>query len=556
MQSYFPRVYNTDGEFSLRLTIHRAVFFVLLFLLVAAQPVSNFMMSGMEILLAVNWLLEWDMRRKWANAKKSGTLPMLVAFLVLMGVHLLWLLSTSNMDYGWNDIFKKLPLVAIPLVLLTSLPPTRKQLEFIFLGFVTSVAVASVVGLIRYFTITDLPYRQIVPFISHIRFSLNVCLAIIIVVLFLAKRATGKPQWADPLWWTCVALLILFLTILLKIRSFTALVLLFVTSALMIAIFWRRMPSALFRKAVLSAFLLLTVAIVSLSAVMVHQYYSPVCLMQKPLPAYTLNGNPYTHNPDGIVENGNVVDNYVCEVELRRHWPEVSNTDIDAITPNGYAVYPTLIRYLNGLGTTKDSVGIMMLSPEDVDAIERGVANPVYLRGSSIRQMYYVMLFEYENYRRWGCVKDFTMLERLELWHNAWRVFLKHPLLGVGTGDVFDACRAQLIADESPINDTKKHPHNQYLSFLVAFGLTGFVAIVVAFVWALRRGKMLQMPAAAAYFIIVLISFLSEDTLETLAGCVFATLSCCLFQHYRLQCWKPMGLGLERGEELSKKLGS
>ena len=64
LQAYFPSVTREDGSFSLRLTIHSAISFVLLFLLMASQPVSNFMMSGMEILLAVNWLLEWDMRAK------------------------------------------------------------------------------------------------------------------------------------------------------------------------------------------------------------------------------------------------------------------------------------------------------------------------------------------------------------------------------------------------------------------------------------------------------------------------------------------------------------
>ena len=232
---------------------------------------------------------------------------------------------------------------------------------------------------------------------------------------------------------------------------------------------------------------------------------------------------------DCLIEKvGNYINNYICQAELEREWAKRSTMGLYDTTQNDYTVYPTLLRYLNALGTTKDSVGMTLLGDDDIRAIEHGIANPVYVSGSSLRKMYYVMFFEYECYRSFGAVKDFTMLQRFELWRNAWKVFRSNPLFGTGTGDVVDACHQQLADSQSPLQGTYKHAHNQYLTFLVTFGIIGFAIITAFFVYALRRQRLLRVPAVLAFVCIVLISFITEDTLETLAGCVFSTLFLCL----------------------------
>lgn len=506
---------------------------MLLFLLAGSQAVSNYMMSALEILLGVNWLLECDYRRKFSTIRHKDYLALFLAFMLLIAVHLLWMLPTENVSCGWNDLFKKLPLFAVPVIVLLSIPLNRKQLEFIFLFFITTVLVACIIGYVRYYRFPDLPYRDIVPYISHIRFSLNVCLAIVLIVWFLTMRSRKETFYRDWLWWMAFVELFVIMGILLKMRSFTAFIALFVTAVVMLIAFWKRIASRRNRIILLTAFLLLVAVIISVSVSMARQYFSPVPLVKQPLAEYTAAGNPYTHTSDGMIENGNLIGNYLCEKELREQWPTMSQMDIDAITPDGYSVLPTLVRYLNGLGTTKDSVGMQLLTPQDVAAIENGIANPVYIYGSTLKQMYFVIFFEYENYRLHGCVRDFTMLERIELWRNAWRVFLKKPLFGVGTGDVFDATSRQLEADNSPIFDTHKHVHNQYLSFLVAFGALGTLLVFAAFGYAFRRLRLLKLAPVAAYVSICLVSFLSEDTLETLAGCLFCVLFLCLFAIYR-----------------------
>ncbi len=537
-KAYFPPVADTSGKVSVRLTIHHTVYFLLLVVLAGSQSVSKFMMSGMEILLAVNWLLEWDMRYKFTRNGKLRENPLLTAFLVLMGVHLLWLVPTQDLQFGLDDIFKKLPLLAIPLVVLTSRPLNKQQTTFVFLFFTTTVFVATIIGRVRMATIPDLPYRDIIPYISHIRFSLNVCLAIVLSVWFIIQRykrlvgKTGKPgikaSLGDWLTWLITIIIISFLDFLFQLRSYTGLAILFVTSAIILIAFWKRITSKGLKISAATLMCAAIVAGIATSATMIHRYYDMVPMATAKLAAKTANGNDYTHKNDGLIENGNYINNYICRQELEREWAKRSATSLDDLTPNEYSVYLTLIRYLNALGTTKDSAGIQLLNAADVEAIEKGIANPVYINGNTLEKMYYVMLFEHECYRKTGAVKDFTMLQRFELWKNAWRTFRKHPLFGVGTGDVVQECHKQLIIDESPLAGTTKHAHNQYLTFLVAFGVTGFAIIVYFFIRALRREKLTQMPAAAALLCITLISFVTEDTLETLAGCVFAVLFLCL----------------------------
>lgn len=549
LSNYFPTVHDDMGRPSWRLTLHHGLYFVLLFVLVGAQPTSNFMMSGMTILLGSNWVLEWDFRRKFKfyhldkKEYPGGGVgihvhPLLLAFVVLMLVHLIWLIPSQNVDYGWHDIFKKLPLLVIPLVVLTSMPLNRKQLEWLFFTLAATVVVASVVGRVRMARMPELPYRQ-VPFISNIRFALNVALSLLLMGWMLLRRHRQhglRRVVSDPLVWVVVAAAAFLVDFLLRIRSYTAFAVLGVAAVVCLIVYWRRFSNKRLRNLLAVGLTLAVVATVAVSARYVHDYYAPSPLRQQPLAAVTAQGNAYEHAEDGLVENGSLVNNYVCRRELEEQWTRRSTLRLTDTTASGYSVVSTLTRYLNAKGFTKDSVGVSLLTEADVRYIEQGVANPVYVGGSTLRQMYYVMFFEYECYRCFHAVKGFTMLQRLELWRNAWRVYLQHPLFGVGTGDVVDACHAQLEADRSPLAGSGIHAHNQYLTFLVSFGALGFLLVVVAFVWALRRERLLRLPTATAYLVMLLTSFLTEDTLETLAGAVFAVLPLCLLALY----WRQM----------------
>ena len=94
------------------------------------------------VFMAANWVAEWDMRRKFSDFKTNYLLQ---AWLLLFLIHLVGMLWTSNWAYGLDDLRKKLPLLLVPLVVLTSRPLKDKQYRCVLFCYIGAMLVASVV---------------------------------------------------------------------------------------------------------------------------------------------------------------------------------------------------------------------------------------------------------------------------------------------------------------------------------------------------------------------------------------------------------------------------
>lgn len=510
----------------MRQQIHTTLYFLFLCLGVIGMTTSNYLMNMAWVFMAANWVAEWDMRRKFSDFKTNYLLQ---AWLLLFLIHLVGMLWTSNWAYGLDDLRKKLPLLLVPLVVLTSRPLKDKQYRCVLFCYIGAMLVASVVGWVRYFTMPDLPYRDIIPFISHIRYSLNICLGITLLGWQVIRARSFQVRlWAS-------ALSIYFFLYLILLQSYTGCIILFVLALAMLCHYWNKIGNRKLRTAMLTLWCLVFIAVVASVGINIHSYYRLVPPSTEPLEATTANGNAYVHLQDGMIENGNYVNNYLCEEELWREWNKRDPHDMYDTCATGYPIRGALVRYLNAKGLTKDSLGVAQLNDDEVLSIAKGIANPVYEKRLSLQRMVYVMCFEYENYRCYHSVRNFTMLQRFELWKNGWKVFLRSPLVGVGTGDVVDKCHLELVKSRSELAGTSKHTHNQYLTLLITFGLLGFVLITWAFVRAFRRQRLLHITPFLVITLITLISFLTEDTLETLAGAMFVVVFSSLFVSNRIQ---------------------
>ena len=491
--------------------IHRTVYIALLCLLTVFMTTSVFLTNLVWFLLLANWVAEWNWREKFRDFRHQYALH---AILALAGVYLLWSIGCENTGQTLEVLRIKMPLLAIPLVALTSTPLQRKEALSVAVCYVGTVFVVSLMGLWRYLTLPGLAYRDIVPHISHIRFGLNVCLCIVL----LAYIAYHHPRpWMVATAGVGIAWLLCFLLLLRAYTAFIALLAL----ALVLPIAYRKRLSTAAGWVTIGFGIAVWLSVAFVALYYHHEYYTPVApSSQTERPLLTANGNAYLHRNDGLIENGNYVHQYVCEKEMRTEWAKLSDYPFDSLTPVGYTVYPALLRYLNALGATKDSVGMQRLRASDVAAIEQGIANPVYLQRGP-RKMFYVLFYEYENYRCFRSVSNFSTLQRIELWEAGWHVAKRHPLVGVGTGDVDDVCHEELVAMQSPLAESHLHLHNQYLTFLVAFGALGTLAIAFFFLRAWRKGRMCRSALFTAHLVIVLVSFMADNTLSTLAGITF-----------------------------------
>lgn len=489
-----------------RADIHRRIYIVLLALLGGSMVTSVWMANLAWVLLSVNWLCEGRWREKWQMARESRLLQLIVAGYLLLTVALAW---SSNLEHGLSVLQVKLPLLVVPLIVLTTQPITGRPRRIVLGVYAITVLVVSIIALVRILTIPDLPYRDSVPYISHIRFSLNCCMVIFLCIGFLI---TGKTS----LRWLVLPLAAWLLVFVLLLHSYTAVIILTVVSLIVMLTRYRRWP-------LIGAWLLL---VGGLSAAIVHEgraYYHLIPQATSPLRPLTEGGRPYRHAQDGMIENGNYINNYVCREELRAEWSHRSTLPYDSILSNGYTVEPTLVRYLNALGLTKDSVGVSALSPTQIADIERGVANPVYLSKNPLRKMVYVMLLEREFYVHTHAVRGFTLLQRFELWGATCEVISRHPWIGVGTGDVDDELHACLAQRHSALADTTMSPHNQYLSFLATFGIIGIALLLILIIRICTRVRKPLPALMLAWLLTILISCITEDTFDTLAGILFCT---------------------------------
>ena len=489
--------------------VHRRVYVVLLALLGGCMVTSVWAANLAWVLLGANWVLEGRWREKWQLARDSRLLQALLVLCLMYVVGMLW---TDNAAHGWSILQVKLPLLVVPLVVLTSRPLAGRARRLVLAAYAGTVFVVSVIAVVRLLTIPDLPYRDAVPYISHIRFALNCCM-----VVYLAVGSALRPP-ISALRFSLSALLVLWmLAFLALIHSYTAFAILAVVSLVMLLARYRRWP-------LIAVWLLLAAGAAFLVGREAKAYYRLVPQATEPLPLFTAGGHAYDHYRDGIIENGNYINNYLCPEEMRAEWQRRSMVPYDSVGDEGYSLQPTLVRYLNALGLTKDSVGVWSLTDAQVADVERGVANPVYLDHNPVRKMVYVMLFEREYYVHTHAVRGFTMLQRLELWRATLDVIQRHPWLGVGTGDVDDALHARLAETDSSLAGSGKSTHNQYLALLAAFGLLGCALLLFMFLRTLSAARRPRLsPLLLAWLLTVLLSFLTEDTLDTLAGILFCT---------------------------------
>ena len=218
----------------MRPKVHRIVFTLVLALLGGSMVCSTWMANLAWMLLALNWLIEGRWREKWQMARQSRALHLYAALCLLLLLAMLW---TQNTAYGWSLLQVKIPLLVVPLVLLTTRPLSGKPRTAVLAFYGLAVLVVSIIGLVRMLTIPDLPYRDAVPYISHIRFALNCCMMVV-----LAATATRPEQngWRIPAAVGRLLLIGWMLAFMLLIHSYTGFAILAVVSLVLILVYMRR----------------------------------------------------------------------------------------------------------------------------------------------------------------------------------------------------------------------------------------------------------------------------------------------------------------------------
>jgi len=507
--------------------VHKWIYFTGLAAIAVGMPLSAFLMSVGQLVIAGNFLLGGSQVEKFKRFWKNKA-AVVAASVILM--HALGLLYTSDFKYGMADILVKIPLIVLPIVLAGSEPISRQWFNWLLALFVAAVFAGTAVSVGVYYGIVHtkkpvVDIRDISIFISHIRFSLMICLSILIVGYYIFQETNWTKKIVGVV---LVTWFVIFLTIL---NSLTGIgILLTITFVLVVYTFftWRETSIR-----IMKLFMVITIIIGS------TMFLKPYTKTSEPPHKYdyshlemkTVLGHPYTHNLlNTETENGNKVWVYVCWDEMEQAWNARSKVGFNEKNRKGDEVKYTLLRFLTSKGLRKDAGSVQSLSKLEIMAIENGVANVNYMDkpGISVRLM--ETFWELDNYKKGHDVNGHSVAMRPEFWRAAIGIIKKNPILGVGTGDVknefakeYDEINSQLDAGH------RLRAHNQYLAITVAFGIIGLIWFLITLIYPMIKTGMTFNYFYAVFFIISVLSMFTEDTLESQAGVTFFAFFSSLF---------------------------
>jgi hypothetical protein len=431
-------------------------------------------------------------------------------------IHVLGLFFTTDFDFALHDLRIKLPILLMPLILSTTCLPDRKGFRFLMYIFTAAVFTGTIISTVYFMTHEVTDSRTISLFISHIRFSLLIDMAIFILAYLVLKKS-DIPRWPKAV----MAVIALWMLAFLFISAFmTGLLIFFATLAIIIFYMAMNKRGLLLKITTISGvvifFFLAWIYVRNIERDVNH--VNPVDF--NALDKVTRLGNPYSNDlSNSQVENGNYVWLYVCENELRQAWNKRSRYNYDGKDKAGQEIKYTLIRFMTSRGYRKDAEGVSKLTNQDVALVEDGVASIVYEEKSTLYVRIYKIFWEYTRYIATRNPSGHSVMQRLEFWKTARAIIKENWLTGVGTGDIGDAFSEEYNRSGSLLgNEFRWRSHNQFLTIFATFGVFGFAWFLFSLIYpAIRLGKFHDFYYLS-FFIIIILSMLTEDTLETQAG--------------------------------------
>jgi O-antigen ligase/polysaccharide polymerase Wzy-like membrane protein len=467
-----------------------------------------------QLLISVAWIVDGNLKNK---IKAFFTNPLAIALIAFFGLTLIGLINTSEFGYAFKDIKRKLPLFVIPFVLFSK-KFTAKELKLffiIYIGGVLSSSFWSVFVKLGGLGITIHDYRDLSRFNSHIRFGLEICLAIFGAGYYFFKTPNAKEK---IVWLLTIVWLSIFMVF---ISLFTGIAILFVVTVLMILFFSFKLKL----KPLKIALFLSPILILAFGGYKLEKSYSSFYENNKPLKELekTANGQFYFHDSTATnKENGYYTFRNNCFGEMFWEWEKKSTLPFHGNDLKGQKLKITLTRFLTSKGVYKDSLSVYNLTPKEINAIENGIANYKLVNMSSIDKRLFDIIWEFDNYKNGGDINGHSILMRLEYWKTGLEIFIDNQILGVGSGDIQAAFNDQYEINNSILKPQYRlRAHNQFITILATFGLIGIIIFGWFLFFPMIKTKANNCFLYLAFFLIILVSMITEDTLDTQVGITF-----------------------------------
>jgi hypothetical protein len=224
-------------------------------------------------------------------------------------------------------------------------------------------------------------------------------------------------------------------------------------------------------------------------------------------------------------KNGKWAGLYICDKEMRQSWAKRSQLSIDSLDRNKQLRRYTLISYMASKDLRKDAEGMSRLSEDDIHNIENGINRYDFSTLPGMRTQVEEFITAYQRYIHLDDPNSGSMVQRFEYWRTSLMIIRQNPFFGVGTGDLPKAFEEQYQNMDSNLAvQYRLRSHNQYLSITVAFGFIGLIWFMVAMFYPGIRSRSYKNYFYVVFWIIFMLSMLTEDTIESQEGVTFYVL--------------------------------
>ncbi len=504
------------------------IYYLALILIPIGLLFSRAMLSIGYIALFANWFLEGEYEQKWKLFKQHKD-KMLISIIFL--IHMIGMLNTENIEYGFLDLKIKLPLL-LPLFFGSSpkLLNIIKSSVFTYL-FAVSTLVATLVGFIKfeyilkYQTIDDI--KNITFMGQNIMLSLFVNFSIFIFLSYIYQNWFKSRIIFRIGLLVCLLWLIVFLYLLNSLTGYITFIFLILYSLIYIIVKLKK------KTITISIFIIVGLSVFTFSTYVnriVHGFYEKETINFDNLDKKTANGRPYLHNTERKrTENSHYIDVYICMDELEKEWGNVSSLNIYGEDKKGQVLSETLIRYLSSKGLRKDSAGLNQLKPFEIAYIENGCANYKYINKYSLESRIYIIIWQLNTYIQTGNASAQSISQRIDYLKSAKHIIKENFWFGVGTGDVkdvFDETLTKLSPELASKN--RYRVHNQYIVVFTALGIISFIVFMIALFYPIFHQKIWNNYIFTIFYLIILLAFFTDNPMETQLGVGFFAYFYCL----------------------------
>ena len=503
-------------------------FYAALILFMVSLPFSEALISISGVLLL---LTSFFNRKHRSDLFTLAQQKELLLFSSIYLVYLLGLLFTDDRQWALYDLQKNIPFLIIPLSFLIAKPLTKAQLDNLLKIFVVSVIVSAFITMVDFYLKdeTSVLSAQEFGFIHHIRFSMQLVFSWIILAVFLYLNWTRAGRLLKL---AALAMMLFLVLFLLWHQSLTGLFSFLGTTMVGLLLLTVQLKSLVKKRVAMALLFLIVLLPAAYLYYAVNRYYDVDKFVYEELDTTTRNGNPYRHDlGDQRIENGHWVGLYWNEQEMKAAWNERANLKYDDSDQHGHRVKQTLVRYLTSRDLRKDAEGVNRLTETDIDNIEAGISNYLLARkGFSLYPRIYVSIWEIDTYLKTGHANHKSLAQRIEYTKAALSIIQEHFWFGVGTGNWKQAYHDAYQQNQSQMDPAQyADAHNQYLNYMVKFGLVGLIWILFAILYPVVVTKSYRDPVFFLFLISLFLANFGDSNFETHVGSSFFVLFYCMF---------------------------